>query len=286
MLIIHQMLKKYELHTIDDHMHAMKEVIQEIVLSGLSRTNFFTRAAFYGGTALRIFHGLNRFSDVLDFSLLAIDPNFRFEPLFSTLKNEMGSLGLDIGIKVKTAQTQIESAIVTGNMKKLFQTFYPNSVEYHTGLHAHEKIRVKIEVDTRPPEHATTELKYRLLPAPYQVRLYDLSSLFAGKIDAVLRRGWKTRVKGRDFYDYVFFLSKETPVNIAHLKARLIGSGFIDPDFDLNKESLIDLLDRRFGDVDFEEAEKDVLPIIRDTARVNLWSEAFFKDITKQLKTT
>lgn len=82
MLIIHQMLKKYELHTIDDHMHAMKEVIQEIVLSGLSRTNFFTRAAFYGGTALRIFHGLNRFSDVLDFSLLAIDPDFRFDPFY------------------------------------------------------------------------------------------------------------------------------------------------------------------------------------------------------------
>lgn len=90
----------------------------------------------------------------------------------------------------------------------------------------------------------------------------------------------------RDFYNYVFFLSKDTPVNISHLKARLIGSGFIGPDFDLNKESLIDLLDRRFGDVDFEEAKKDVLPFIRDTARVNLWSETFFKDITKQLKTT
>ena len=151
-------------------------------------------------------------------------------------------------------------------------------------LHPKEVIRIKFEVDVAPPAFATFETKYRLLPSPYEVRLYDLPSLFAGKIHAVLCRAWKNRVKGRDLYDYVFYLAKGAAVNLAHLKARLVDSGFIGEDFQLDQDSLIGLLNERFADIDYEQAKQDILPFIKDKLKLNLWSAAFFTDITKNLQ--
>ena len=138
-------------------------------------------------------------------------------------------------------------------------------------------------MDTDPPAHATFETKYRLLPSPYEVRLYDLPSLFAGKIHAVLCRAWKNRVKGRDLYDFVFYLSKGAAVNLAHLKVRLVDSGFIGEDFQFDQDSLIGLLSERFASIDYEQAKQDVLPFIKDKSKLNLWSAEFFTDITKAL---
>lgn len=286
MPIIDQMLKKYDTTTFEDKKNAIKEIIQEIVLSGLSRANFFSKAAFYGGTALRIFYDLDRFSEYLDFSLLVSNPDFRFEDFIPVLREEVESLGLklDIEKKVKTQETSIKSVFLKGNTKEHFLLFYPNMDQDLSILHSNEKIKVKFEIDINPPDFATTEMKFRLLPSPYQVRVYDLPSLFAGKIDAVLRRNWKTRIKGRDFYDYIFFLAMDTPVNIKHLKARLIQSGFIDSNFSLNRETLIEILDNRFINVDFEEAKKDVLPFVKDIRKLDIWSADFFINITENLR--
>lgn len=285
MQIIDQMLKKYNTTTLEDKRNAIKEVIQEIVLSGLSRANFFSKSAFYGGTALRIFYDLDRFSEDLDFSLLVSDPSFRFDTFIPILRDEVESLGLrlDIEEKIKTQESSIKSVFLKGNTKEHFLLFYPNMDQDLSILHADEKIKVKFEIDINPPDFATTEMKYRLLPAPYQVRIYDLPSLFAGKIDAVLRRNWKSRIKGRDFYDYIFFLAMNVPVNIKHLNARLLQSDFIDPSFILNRATLIDLLKNRFRNVDFEEAKKDVLPFIKDIKKLDIWSAEFFIDITEKL---
>jgi len=285
MQIIDQMLKKYNISTLEDKKHAIKEIIQEIVLAGLSRANFFSKAAFYGGTALRIFYNLDRFSEDLDFSLLVSDPNFTFDTFIPVLRDEVESLGLKLEIeeKIKTQESSIKSVFLRGNTKEHFLLFYPNMGQDLSLLHSDEKIKVKFEIDINPPSYATTEMKYRLLPSPYQVRLYDLPSLFAGKIDAVLRRNWKTRVKGRDFYDYIYFLAMDVPVNIKHLKARLLQSEFIDSDFILERESLIELLKNRFNNVDFEEAKKDVLPFVKDIKKLDIWSADFFIDITEKI---
>ena len=285
MQIIDQMLKKYNTITLEDKKHAIKEIIQEIVLAGLSRANFFSKAAFYGGTALRIFYNLDRFSEDLDFSLLVSDPDFCFDTFIPILRDEVESLGLNLEIeeKIKTQESSIKSVFLRGNTKEHFLLFYPNMDQDLSILHADEKIKVKFELDINPPDFATTEMKYRLLPSPYQVRVYDLPSLFAGKIDAVLRRNWKTRIKGRDFYDYIYFLAMEVPVNIKHLKARLVQSEFIEPGFILNKASLIELLKNRFNNVDFEEAKKDVMPFIGDIKKLDIWSSEFFIDITEKL---
>lgn len=114
--------------------------------------------------------------------------------------------------------------------------------------------------------------------------MYDLPSLFAGKIHAVICRAWGNRVKGRDLYDYIFYLAKGATVNLPHLKARLVDSGFIKSDFDLTYESLIGLLNRRFVEIDFEQAKLDVIPFIKDKSQLDLWSAEFFIDITKELK--
>ncbi|MFA7560947.1 MAG: nucleotidyl transferase AbiEii/AbiGii toxin family protein [Candidatus Izemoplasmatales bacterium] len=286
MKVIDQMLQKYDLKSIEDRKHAIKEILQEIVLSGLARTNFFSKAAFYGGTALRIFYGLNRFSEDLDFTLLTRDEYFSFDEYISVLNNEVESLGLklDIQEKLKSKETKIKSVFVKGNTKEQFLVFYPNIADESSILHADEKIKVKFEIDIDPPKYATTELKNRLLPFPYQLRVYDLPSLFAGKIDAVLSRSWKQRIKGRDFYDYIFFLAMEIPVNLKHLKERLVQSKYINKDFDLNQKSLIKLLNERFIEVDYIEAKKDVIAFVENIRDLDLWSSEFFINITKDIK--
>ena len=282
MQVIDQMLKKYKINSVEDKKHAIKEILQEIVLSGLSRSNFFKDAAFYGGTALRIFYNIDRFSEDLDFTLLVSNSDYDFDHYISFVRNEVESLGLKFEVeeKSKSKSTNIKSAFLKGNTREQFLVFYPNDNHDLAILHADEKIKVKFEIDTNPPKYANTELKYRLLPYPYQVRVYDLPSLFAGKIDAVLCRNWGKRLKGRDFYDYVYFLSMEVPVNMKHLKYRLAQSGYIDADYELSKESLINLLHQRFAEVDFEEAKKDVAPFILNLTKLDLWSKEFFKEIT------
>ena len=283
--VLSQMLKKYKINNIEDKKNAIKEIVQEVVLCGLSRGGFFKEAAFYGGTALRIFYGLDRFSEDLDFSLTTQDPNFDLTKYFPYIENETKSLGLDFSVqeKVKSFDSNIKSAFLKGNTKEHILTFYENS-EDAKFINKDEAIRIKFEIDINPPVGATYETKFGLLPSPYQVRLYDLPSLFAGKIHACLCRKWSLRVKGRDFYDYVFFLSIGAQVNLKNLKAKLVQSNFISEDYDLTIDNLKVLLNERFENLNFEQAKEDVLPFVRDKSKLDLWSVEFFKEITKNLK--
>ena len=283
--VLSQMLSKYQINNIEDKKNAIKEIVQEIVLCGLSRGGFFKEAAFYGGTALRIFYGLDRFSEDLDFSLVTQDPNFDLTKYFPYIENETKSLGLDFSVqeKSKSIDSNIKSAFLKGNTKEHIMTFYENSDDTKF-INKDELIRIKFEVDVNPPVGATYETKFGLLPSPYQVRLYDLPSLFAGKIHACLCRNWKSRVKGRDFYDYVFFLSIEAKVNLQNLKAKLVQSKFIDENFDFTIDNLKLLLNERFENLNIGQAKQDVLPFVKDKTKLDIWSVEFFKEITKTLK--
>lgn len=281
--VLRQMAERYNAKTLEEEKNALKEVVQEVALCGLSRAGFFKNAAFYGGTALRIFYGLDRFSEDLDFSLIKPEADFNLTKYFSVLEDEMNSVGLNFAVeeKIKTADSHIKSAFLKGNTKEHILSIYGDSPQ--SPLHPSEVIKIKFEVDADPPDYAGFERQYGLMPSPYEVRLYDLPSLFAGKIHAVLCRAWKNRVKGRDLYDYVFYISRNAGVNMRHLKARLVDSGAIGEDFNLDKESLIKLLNDRFSVVDFEAAKEDVLPYVRDKNALSLWSEDFFRTITKRL---
>lgn len=75
--------------------------------------------------------------------------------------------------------------------------------------------------------NVTFETQFRLLPISYSIKLFDESSLFSGKIQAVICRAWKSRIKGRDLYDYIFYLSRKTKINLKYLQEKLIESNYI-----------------------------------------------------------
>lgn len=281
---IEQMLKPYKIENLYDQKNAMKEIIQEIVLCGLSRAGFFEQAAFYGGTALRIFYGLDRFSEDLDFSLRETNLDFDLSSYFPVLEKEVRSFGLNVTIteKQKTKESNIRSAFLKGNTKEHLLLFYTDADLSH-GVPRDEVVKIKFEVDVNPPSRATYETKYRLLPAPYAVRLYDMPSLFAGKIHAVLCRAWQNRVKGRDLYDYVFYLSRGASVNRGHLRERLLQNGYIQETSQCTLPEIKKMLCDRFDSIDYAQAKQDVIPFIHDPGSLNLWSANFFKQITETL---
>lgn len=282
--VIEQMLKNYNVKNLYDRKNAMKEIMQEIVLCGLSRAGFFKKAAFYGGTALRIFYGLDRFSEDLDFSLETADAGFDLAGYFPVLEKEVRSFGLNVMVieKEKSKESNIHSAFLKGNTKEHLLLFYANE-QIAGNVSPNETIKIKFEVDVNPPGYASFEHKYRLLPVPYEVNMYDMPSLFAGKIHAVLCRAWQSRVKGRDFYDYIFYLSRGTAVNQRHLRERLIDSKYITADKECSLDEIKRMLYERFDAVDFSQAKQDVEPFIHDISVLDIWSADFFKQITENL---
>ena len=281
--VLQIMLSKYKIKNTIDETNAMKEIIQEIVLSGLSRGGFFDEAAFYGETALRIFYGLNRFSEDLDFALLKPNPNFDLSKYFSFIEKEVQAYGLNLTVseKIKTKDSNITSAFLKGDTKEHILMFFPNeNMQNTTSL---KNIKIKFEVDINPPAGAKYEIKYKLLPSPHQVRLYDESSLFAGKIHAILCRNWQYRTKGRDLYDYVFYISKNAKVNIELVKEKLIDSNVLSRDDEFTIDTLKKLLNNKFEEIDYSDAKDDVIMFIEDKDSLSLWSKDFFEQITKNL---
>lgn len=151
-------------------------------------------------------------------------------------------------------------------------------------IHKDETIRIKFEVDINPPENAKFERRYRLIPIPYEVQLYDMPSLFAGKIHAVLFRGWKKRVKGRDLYDFVYYISQNIGVNLAHLESRLHQTGSLPVTESLDLDKLKEMLNQRFSVINYKEAKEDVLPFITKPEKLDLWSSDFFRSVTNYLR--
>jgi len=280
---VEEMLKKYELKTSVDKKNALKEIIQEISLLGLYRSGFYNYAAFYGGTALRIFYGLNRFSEDLDFSLTMENKNFELESHIKFIKEELASFGFDMTVeeKIKNNQSNIKSAFIKGGTEIHLIKISPNS-DFISGINKNDQIKIKLELDTNPPLGASYEVKYQLNPIPFSVRLFSESSLFAGKIHAVLCRKWGNRIKGRDFYDYIWYLSRSTKLDIQHFENRMRQSGHWNEDKVLTKYELLELLKEKFETIDFNQAKEDVIPFIKDCRSVELWSKDFFIDISIQ----
>ena len=283
--IIEQMLSKYEIKNLNDEINALKEIIQEIVLSGLSRGGFFDEAAFYGGTALRIFYNLDRFSEDLDFALLCPNKDFDISKYFSYVEKELKAydLNLEVSTRKKNINSNITSAFLKGDTKEHILKFFPGNSN-HTYNQTLKDIKIKFEVDINPPLGATYEMRYKLLPSPHQVKLYDKTSLFAGKIHAILCRNWNIRVKGRDLYDYIFFLSNNVEVNVELIRNKLVASKYINENDVFNIDVLKGMLKSKFSEINYNDAKEDVLPFIRDTDSLNMWSKDFFVNITEDLK--
>lgn len=282
---VQAMLEKYNCKNADEYKNALKEVVQEVALCGLSRGGFFQKAAFYGGTALRIFYGLNRFSEDMDFSLCESDSDFKIENYFDSLREELNANGFSLSVekKEKSKVSAVQSAFIKGETLYHILQITPEE-NIIKGISPTENIKIKFEIDTNPPNGATYEIKYALNPIPYAVKMYDESSLFAGKLHAVLCRNWKTRVKGRDFYDFVWYLSRNTKLNLLHLQKRLEQTGNWETSENLTLEKLKEMLSERFLKIDFEEAKKDVRPFLSDEKSLELWSADFFNAISQNIQ--
>lgn len=283
--VISQMLSKYEIKNTHDEVNALKEVIQEIVLSGLARGNFFEDAAFYGGTALRIFYNLDRFSEDLDFALLNKNINFDLSEYFNYIEKELNAYGLNLEIKTKekSAHSNITSAFLKEDTIKHILKFFPKeeNTKYNSLL---KDIKIKFEVDINPPMGATYEDEYKLLPRAHVIKLYDKESLFAGKIHAILFRGWKSRVKGRDLFDYVFFIANDIKVNMNLLKNKLLESDYIKENDKFNIDILKEMLINKFNEINYDEAKEDVISFVKNSDSLDTWSKEFFISITNKLE--
>lgn len=282
-----QLIDRAAPQRLDDYDTVLKEIIQRICLLGLWRARFFEHAAFYGGSSLRLLHGLDRFSEDLEFSLLHPDPAFKWRRFFSALKKELQGFGFDAEVTEKRSadNTPIAAEFIKSNTSLHFlRVGVPEKLIRQVPVN--QVLKIKVEVDTDPPPGFGTEIRYILQPVPFSVRAFAPQDLFAGKMHAVLFRRWGRRIKGRDWYDLVWFAQRQIPLNLAHLAARMKQAGNLSPGQALTESGWREQLFQVVRDLDVEAAKMDVRPFLRDASQLDLWSSAFFRAVAEMIPTT
>lgn len=279
-----RMLKRYQCQSVEDHVRALREIMQEIALLGLWRSKFFEKAAFYGGTALRIVYGLDRFSEDLDFSLLKPMADFQLSRYGSAVERELRSFGLEATMTTseKKEESPIQSAFLKANTIKHLLTI-KTAEEITWPVSRDQILRIKIEVDTDPPPDFVTENKFVLQPIPFSVRTFALPDLFAGKMHAVLCRRWKSRVKGRDWYDLVWYAANHPQLHLGHLERRMIQSGHLEKGEQLTPEKFFALVTEAINQLDVNQARTEVEPFVKNPEALEVWSRDFFRDVAKRI---
>ena len=269
--IFNQMLSAYDQTTEQQKRNAIFEVNQQIILAGLYNGGFFNEAAFYGGTCLRIFHGLQRFSEDMDFSLLAPNEDFDFTKYFQPIIDQFALVDRNVEIKKKDKKNfgKVESAFLKDNTDVYDITFQTE-----------KSIKIKIEVDTQPPMSFNTEQKLLLLPESFMTRCFTLPCLYAGKMHALVYRAWKNRVKGRDWYDFEWYVRHNVPLNFTHLHERALQFN----NEDITKESFLEKLNEHLATTDINQVKADVLPFIRNPKEMAIWSNDYFLQLARMIR--
>jgi predicted nucleotidyltransferase component of viral defense system len=282
--MIKEWLAEYQPKNRDEADQALREIIQEITLAGLYRSGFFEKAAFYGGTALRIFHGLERFSEDLDFSLLNVNPDFSLEPYLQSTVRELAALGVKVSIqdKEKINNSKIDSAFLKADT--VWKELVIQSIMKQESLNSRKGIKIKIEIDTKPPLGFSTEEKLLIRPFSFYTKCFTLSDLFAGKMHALLFRKWGNRFKGRDWFDMEWYIRKNVPLHLNHFRIRAMDSGDWSNE-PLDRENLFQLLTEKIDQVSFDLVRKDVTPFIKEDSSLKIWSSQYFKDLIRLIKT-
>jgi len=276
---IEQMLRKYNCQRTEDYTKALREILQEIALLGLWRSKFFEKAAFYGGTALRILYGLDRFSEDLDFTLLKPINDFDLSNYSSSLEKELLGFGFDVGWEQKSP---IQSAFLKTNTYNQLLVVQANK-EIIREVHKGQVLKIKLEVDTDPPSGFSIETRYLLTPIPFAVRVLSLPDLFAGKMHAVLCRRWKNRVKGRDWYDLVWYITNHSDLHLAHLEQRMRQTQDWTEKEPLTQDSFFRIVHAAIDLQDIEHARREVAPFVKNSETLSIWSREFFHDIVSRI---
>lgn len=269
--IYQSMLAGYDLTSKQAERNAIFEVNQQIILAGLQQGGFFDVAAFYGGTCLRIFHGLQRFSEDMDFSLLAPDDGFDFTQYFQPIIDEFTLVGRRVEITRKDKKNfgKVESAFLKDNTEV-----------YDVSFQTEKSIKIKIEVDTNPPLRFETEQRLLLQPRSFMTRCFTLPDLFAGKMHALVFRSWKNRVKGRDWYDFEWYVRNNIPLDFSHLQERIRQFNHVD----MGEEELLAMLRERLSSADIRQVKADVLPFVRNPKDLDIWSNEYFVQLAGMMR--
>ena len=271
MTIFDEMVAAYNPQNAEQRLNAQHQAMQQIVLAGLQKGGFFEHAAFYGGTCLRIFHNLQRFSEDMDFSLTEKNPNIHLENYFQAIQDVFAFTGKEVVItkKEKLNFGRVESAFLK-----------EDTSAYDIAFRTEKTIKVKIELDTDPPLGFNTEQKLLMKPYSLMVRCFTLPDLFAGKMHALVYRNWKTRIKGRDWYDFEWYIRFNVPLNFAHLQERIREfSGQ-----EVSKEEFMQLLRERLATADINQVKQDVLPFVDRPSDLDIWSNEYFLKIAELIR--
>ena len=281
--MIKEWLETYKPAHTEDALQALREIMQEIALAGLQRSGFFEVAAFYGGTALRIFHGLPRFSEDLDFSLLEKNNDFSLAPYLEGMENEFAALGIKVSVreKSKTTITAVDSAFLKPDTT--WKELIIKAVLPDERIKLTPEIKIKLEVDTMPPPGFDTEEKLALKPFSFYTKCFTLPDLFAGQMHALLFRKWKGRVKGRDWFDLEWYIQKGVPLHLDHFRQRAIDSG------DWTKKTMTEkqfnqLLTDKIKAISFKAVKEDIIRFIPDAKVLEIWSAEYFNDLSEKIK--
>jgi len=270
--IVQERLKSYGCKSAQEEDHALREISQEIILAALGRTDFFVHAGFHGGTCLRIFHGLNRFSEDMDFALRTSDAGFQLAPYLPQVRDELAAFGYAIEIEDRSQSGQVvrKAFLKDQSLGSLLK------LAYLPGSGALRKLRIKLEVDTNPPAGATYEMPILDYPFPAAVCIFDQPSLFAGKMHALLCRDY---LKGRDWYDFIWYTARHTQINHALLTAALNQQGpwagrAITTDDVWCVAALMEVIET----IDWRKAALDVERFLKpvELPSLALWSREFF----------
>lgn len=281
--MIKDWLASYNPANKEDATQALREIMQEVALAGLYRKGFFEKAAFYGGTALRIVYGLDRFSGDLDFSLLEVDPDFSINNYLPAIIDEFEALGMHVSVKEKqkAVKTSIDSAFLKS--ETIWRELVLEGVVPQQGLGQTASIKIKLEVDTMPPPGFDTEEKLLLKPFSFYVKCFSISDLFAGKMHALLFRKWKDNVKGRDWYDMEWYIRKGVPLNLKHFALRAKDSGDWVQE-SISEAEFRELLDARIELVNFQRIRDDIRRFIPNAEVLDIWGAQYFHDLVQRLK--
>lgn len=282
---VSRMLDRYECRSLEYRLSALREILQEIALLGLWRRKFFEKAAFYGGAALRILYGLDRFSEDLDFSLLSPMKDFDLSFYTDALQKEVAAFGFEVRVenRPKFSRGAVQSAFMKANtINQLLVIQTPRTLV--KTLHREQTLKIKLEVDTDPPTGFDTETRFLLQPIPFAVRTYVLPDLFAGKMHAILCRRWKNRSKGRDWYDLVWYAANHPDLHLSHLEQRMRQSGDWTEPGPLLPDGFKTLLERAIDDLDVDQVRREVEPFVKNPEHLEIWSPAFFRDVVSRIQ--
>jgi predicted nucleotidyltransferase component of viral defense system len=274
MSILENRLRREKPETAQQQEYVLREMLQEIALSGLARAGFFKKGVFQGGTCLRILYQLRRFSEDLDFVLKKANPEFSWSTYAGTLREEFHLYGVNLEIRDCAEGKTVRALFLKDHsLGKLLSLTHP--------LDPRRKLSIKLEIDCDPPRGATFETNYVGFPIPFSILTHTLESGFASKLHAILCRPY---TKGRDWFDFIWYVERRTKPQLRFLQNALRQHGpWEGKRITVDAVWLHRALENRIQTIDWKEARRDVERFLEEPERrgLDVWNETFFLRETK-----